>query len=134
MQVIRLIILKKQIREGNYLLYQDFACFQKEFKKKKKWKWAPNQGPEICWLALIISSLKYVTYSNKIMFLFCDHASKLLMYLFPFFLFAFNPVYYCLVFRMVLFWCTVRKYCSSDRENFWNSRQKAENLKNIWDH
>ena len=33
-----------------------------------------------------------------------------------------------------LFWPTVRKNCSSDRENFWNSRLKAENFQNFWDH
>ena len=33
-----------------------------------------------------------------------------------------------------LFWPTVRKNCSSDREIFWNSRLKAENLQNVWDH
>ena len=33
-----------------------------------------------------------------------------------------------------LFWPTVRKNCSSDRENFWNLRLKAENLQNFWDH
>ena len=33
-----------------------------------------------------------------------------------------------------LFWPTVRKYCSSDRENFWNSRLKAENFQKIFDH
>ena len=33
-----------------------------------------------------------------------------------------------------LFSPTVRKNCSSDRERFGNSRLKAENLQNIWDH
>ena len=33
-----------------------------------------------------------------------------------------------------LFWPTVRKYCSSDRKNFWNSRLKAENFQIFWDH
>ena len=33
-----------------------------------------------------------------------------------------------------LFWPTVRKNCSSDRETFWNSRLKAENFQNSWDH
>ena len=32
-----------------------------------------------------------------------------------------------------LFWPTLRKNCSSDREFFWNSRLKAKNLKNVWD-
>ena len=32
-----------------------------------------------------------------------------------------------------LFWpFTVRKNCSSDRENFWNLRLKAENLQTFW--
>ena len=30
-----------------------------------------------------------------------------------------------------LFWPIVRKNCSSDRENFWNSRLKAENLQSF---
>ena len=30
-----------------------------------------------------------------------------------------------------LFWITVRKNCSSDGENFWNLRLKAENLQNF---
>ena len=34
----------------------------------------------------------------------------------------------------ILFWPTVRKNCFSDRENFWNSRRKVENLQNFWDH
>ena len=35
-----------------------------------------------------------------------------------------------------LFWPTVRENCSSDREKLqnWNSRLKAENLQNFWDH
>ena len=33
-----------------------------------------------------------------------------------------------------LFWPTVRKNCSSVPENFWNSRLKATNLENFWDH
>ena len=33
-----------------------------------------------------------------------------------------------------LFWPTVRKNCSSDREIFWNSRLKAENLQKFCDH
>ena len=33
-----------------------------------------------------------------------------------------------------LFWPTVRKICSSDREKLWNSRLKAENLQHFWDH
>ena len=32
-----------------------------------------------------------------------------------------------------LFLPTVRKNCSSDRKNFWNSRLKAENFQNFWD-
>ena len=32
-----------------------------------------------------------------------------------------------------LFWPTMRKNCSSDRENFWNSRLKAENFQKFWD-
>jgi hypothetical protein len=30
-----------------------------------------------------------------------------------------------------LFWPTVRKKCSKDWENFWNSRLKAKNLQNL---
>ena len=33
-----------------------------------------------------------------------------------------------------LFWPTVRKFCSSDREKIWTSRLKAENLQKFWDH
>ena len=33
-----------------------------------------------------------------------------------------------------LFWHTVRRNCSSDWENFWNSRLRAENLRKFWDH
>ena len=33
-----------------------------------------------------------------------------------------------------LFWPTVRKNCFSDREKVWNSRLKAKNLQNFWDH
>ena len=33
-----------------------------------------------------------------------------------------------------LFSPTVRKNCPNDRENFWNSRLKAENLQKFWDH
>ena len=33
-----------------------------------------------------------------------------------------------------LFWPTVREKCSSDRENFWNSRLKVKNLQKILDH
>ena len=33
-----------------------------------------------------------------------------------------------------LFWPTVRKNCSSDWEELLNSRLKAENLQNFWDH
>ena len=33
-----------------------------------------------------------------------------------------------------LFWPTVRKNCFSDWEKFWNSRLKAKNLQNVWDH
>ena len=29
---------------------------------------------------------------------------------------------------------TVRKNCSSDKKNFWNSRLKGKNLQNFWDH
>ena len=32
-----------------------------------------------------------------------------------------------------LFWPTVRKNCSCDQENFWNSRLRAKNLQKIWD-
>ena len=32
-----------------------------------------------------------------------------------------------------LFWPTVRKNCSSDRKNSWNSRLKADNLQTFWD-
>ena len=33
-----------------------------------------------------------------------------------------------------LFWPTVRKKCSSDQEKFLNSRLKAENSQNFWNH
>ena len=38
------------------------------------------------------------------------------------------------IFIPKLFWPTVKKNCSGDRENFWNSRLKAKNLQNFWDH
>ena len=33
-----------------------------------------------------------------------------------------------------LFWTTVRKNCSIDREKLWNSMLKAENFQRFWDH
>ena len=33
-----------------------------------------------------------------------------------------------------LFWHTLRKNWSSDKEKFWNSRLKAENLQKLWDY
>ena len=32
-----------------------------------------------------------------------------------------------------LFWLAMRKNCSSDRDFFWNSEPKAENLQKFWD-